>query len=79
MNDPAKILIVEDESIVAFNLQQRLELMGYEVAGVADTGAESLALVAEHKPDLVLMDIHIKGEMDGIEVASRLGHAPPCR
>lgn len=72
MNDPAKILIVEDESIVAFNLQQRLELMGYEVAGVADTGAESLALVAEHKPDLVLMDIHIKGEMDGIEVASRL-------
>jgi len=74
-----KILIVEDEGIVALNLQHRLQHMGYEVAGVADSGAQSLSLMARELPDLVLMDIHIKGEMDGIEVARRIGleHATP--
>lgn len=69
--DP-RILIVEDEGIVAFNLQQRLQQMGYEIAGVAESGHEALALAGDAEPDLVLMDIHIKGEMDGIEVASQL-------
>ena len=74
-----KILIVEDEGIVALNLQHRLQHMGYEVAGVADSGAQSLSLMARELPDLVLMDIHIKGDMDGIEVARRIGleHTTP--
>ena len=74
-----KILIVEDEGIVALNLQHRLQHMGYDVAGVADSGAQSLSLMASQLPDLVLMDIHIKGEMDGIEVARRIGldHTTP--
>lgn len=76
MRGPAKILIVEDEGIVAFNLQQRLQHMGYEVAGVAESGTESLALVEAERPDLVLMDIHIKGEMDGIDVAGALSQGP---
>lgn len=76
MKGPAKILIVEDEGIVAFNLQQRLQHMGYEVAGVAESGSESLSLVASERPDLVLMDIHIKGEMDGIDVAGALSESP---
>ena len=76
MKGPAKILIVEDEGIVAFNLQQRLQHMGYEVAGVAESGSESLSLVASERPDLVLMDIHIKGEMDGIDVAGALSDSP---
>ncbi len=68
----SKILIVEDEGIVAFNLQQRLQHMGYRITGLAESGAEGLALVSRERPDLVLMDIHIKGEMDGIELARAL-------
>lgn len=68
----SKILIVEDEGIVAFNLQQRLQHMGYHITGLAESGQEGLALVSRERPDLVLMDIHIKGEMDGIELASTL-------
>ncbi|WP_310567838.1 response regulator [Hydrogenophaga sp.] len=79
MKSPARILVVEDESIVAFNLQQRLEQLGYDVPAIAVSGQESLDLVDETRPDLVLMDIHIQGNMDGIEVASRLRetHAVP--
>lgn len=72
MNKAARILVVEDESIVAFNLQQRLEQMGYDVPAVAVSGEESIEMVSRLMPDLVLMDIHIQGDMDGIEVASRL-------
>jgi PAS domain S-box-containing protein len=72
MNTLAKILIVEDESIVAFNLQQRLAMLGYEVPAVAVSGDECLELVAQTQPDLVLMDIHIQGDMDGIDTSSRI-------
>jgi signal transduction histidine kinase len=79
MKSAARILIVEDERIVAFNLQQRLAHMGYDVPAVAASGSESLAMVQEMQPDLVLMDIHIEGSMDGIEVASELkkNHSVP--
>lgn len=79
MKSPARILVVEDESIVAFNLQQRLEQLGYDVPAIAVSGQESLDLIDETRPDLVLMDIHIQGDMDGIDVASRLRetHAVP--
>lgn len=74
MNPTPRILIVEDESIVAFNLQQRLLMLGYDVPHVAASGQQTLDLVAQHQPDLVLMDIHIEGDMDGIDTAARLGH-----
>jgi signal transduction histidine kinase len=74
MKTPAKILVVEDEGIVAFNLQQRLQQLGYEVLGPAESDQDSLALVTRERPDLVLMDIHIKGELDGIELAGLLGN-----
>ncbi len=77
MNAPIKIMVVEDESIVAFNLQQRLSRLGYDVPAVAASGEEALRLVDQLDPDLVLMDIHIQGEMDGIEVASRLNASHP--
>lgn len=73
MTASPKILVVEDEGIVAFNLQQRLQQLGYRVIGPAESDEDSLALVARERPDLVLMDIHIKGELDGIELASLLG------
>jgi len=76
MKGPARILIVEDEAIVAFNLQERLQHMGYRVTGVAASDSECLSMVAAQRPDLVLMDIHIQGERDGIEVAGTLKHLP---
>jgi signal transduction histidine kinase len=72
MNNPARILVVEDESIVAFSLQQRLSKLGYDVPAIAVSGQESFDLVEQTLPDLVLMDIHIQGDLDGIDVASRL-------
>jgi signal transduction histidine kinase len=77
MTKPARILVVEDEAIVAFNLQLRLEQLGYDVPAVAASGQESLDLIDELLPDLVLMDIRIQGPMDGIEVASRLRQTHP--
>ncbi len=77
MKPSAHILIVEDEGIVAFNLQQRLSHMGYHVPAVAVSGNETLALVSKSRPDLILMDIHIEGSMDGIDVAGRINETNP--
>jgi PAS domain S-box-containing protein len=66
------ILIVEDEGVVALSIQAALTKMGYKVVGIAVTGNEAIALATEHKPDVILMDIHIKGDMDGIETTEKL-------
>ena len=68
-------MIVEDERIVALNLQQRLLKLGYEVPAMAVSGEQALHFAQTLKPDLVLMDIHIQGEMDGIETAERIDQA----
>ncbi|KAA3663591.1 MAG: response regulator [Chloroflexi bacterium] len=70
MNTKAQILIVEDEGIVALDLQNRLRRLGYAVPEFVATGEEAVALAAEILPDLILMDIKLKGEMDGIEAAN---------
>lgn len=70
--DKHKILIVEDESIVALNLQQRLTRLGYNVVGRAASGADAIRKAVDMQPDLVLMDIHIEGPMDGIDTAEKL-------
>jgi diguanylate cyclase (GGDEF)-like protein/PAS domain S-box-containing protein len=67
-----KILIVEDEIIVALDLKQRLENAGYAVVGQASSGQEALELVRKGLPDLILMDIKIKGPWDGIETSERI-------
>ena len=67
-----RILIVEDESIVALDMQTRLQRLGYEVPSVASTGERALELAAEIRPDLVLMDIMLQGEMDGVEAADQI-------
>lgn len=64
-----KVFVVEDESIVARDIQVCLEGMGYEVAGTAASGLDALKLVGETRPGAVLMDIMLQGEMDGIETA----------
>jgi PAS domain S-box-containing protein len=68
----AKILIVEDENIVAFNIQNRLEGLGYTVTAVISSGEVALQNVAETCPDLVLMDIKLKGPIDGIQAAEQI-------
>lgn len=64
---PTRILVVEDESLIACDLEISLEHLGYEVVGIAASGEEALRIVEERKPDLILMDIILDGEMDGIE------------
>jgi signal transduction histidine kinase len=63
------ILVVEDESIVAMDMERRLRGLGYEVAGRVLTGPDAVTQTSQLKPDVVLMDIHLKGKMDGIEAA----------
>ncbi|HUI10203.1 MAG TPA: response regulator [Bacteroidota bacterium] len=66
---PAKILVVEDENIVARDICARLEQFGYDVAPPVATGEEAIARARGSRPDLVLMDIMLRGPMDGIEAA----------
>lgn len=71
----ARVLIVEDELVVASDLASSLEDFGYVVAGVAKSGEEALRKAQETLPDIVLMDIVLQGEMDGIQVAEQLRSA----
>ncbi len=65
----AKIMIVEDEAIVAREIKAGIENMGYSVASISSRGEEAIEKVQEDRPDLILMDIQLKGQMDGIEAA----------
>ncbi|WP_332912932.1 response regulator [Algoriphagus boritolerans] len=67
-----KILIVEDELVIAEDLRETLEELGYEVCGIAISSREALALIEEKSPDLALLDIQIKGGKDGIELAAEI-------
>ena len=67
--NPYRILIVEDEAIVAMDIESRLTAMGYAIAGRAASAEQALALAKEAQPDLILMDIRLQGEMDGIDAA----------
>ncbi|MBI5410964.1 MAG: EAL domain-containing protein [Nitrospirae bacterium] len=66
------ILIVEDEAIIALDLRATLSEMGYLVTAVAASGEEAIAQAARTRPDLVLMDVKIEGEMDGVETAGQI-------
>jgi len=67
-----RILIVEDEAIVADEIKARLVNLGYKVAGMTMTGEDAVKIAFETYPDLILMDIRLKGEMDGIKAASMI-------
>lgn len=70
---PASILIVENEFIIAEKLSADLAGAGYLVTGVATSGKEAVELVAKYLPDLIMMDIKLDGELDGIDTASLIG------
>lgn len=66
---PARILIVEDEQIIAADLRNKLQRLGHEVIGIAIAGAEAITMADQFKPDLVLMDVQLDGAMSGTEAA----------
>lgn len=68
----ASVMIVEDENIVAMDIKQRLEMLGYKVTATVATGEEAIELAEKTRPDVILMDIVLKGEVDGIEAAEEI-------
>ncbi|WP_296949517.1 EAL domain-containing protein [uncultured Massilia sp.] len=73
------LLVVEDEAVVALDLEAQLVEMGYRVCGCVDNGGDAIARTRADRPDLVLMDIVLKGDMDGIAAAAVIGrelHVP---
>lgn len=68
----ANILVVEDESIIALDIKNSLRKSGYAVAGMATSATEALEKTAQVQPDLVLMDIQLRGSMDGVETAEQI-------
>ena len=71
MNSP-QIMVVEDERVVAADLEMRLRRLGYRVPTIVSSGEEALCRAAETNPDLVLMDITLTGQLDGVETAARI-------
>jgi len=72
MVKPVKILIVEDEMIIAANISLQLSKLGYEVTGMVSHGEKALLHIKQNQPDIVLLDIHLKGKLDGIETAQAM-------
>jgi signal transduction histidine kinase len=68
----ANILVVEDESIIALDIETSLRQAGYGIVGMAASGEEAIAIVQHQRPDLVLMDIRLQGHLDGVETADCL-------
>ena len=69
MTQKNTIIIVEDEMLVAQDIKLTLERMGYKIPAITTRGEDAVRIVADVQPDLVLMDIHLAGEMDGITAA----------
>jgi CheY-like chemotaxis protein len=67
-----RILVVEDEAIVTADLRSKLERLGYIVCAVAFSGEDAIQQADETRPDLVLMDVHLQGNMTGFEAAARI-------
>lgn len=79
MDSKVRILVVEDEMIIGAKISMQLSNLGYEVTGLLGRGEDALLHIAEHKPDIILLDINLKGQMDGIETARiimEMGNTP---
>ncbi len=70
--DRVQVLIVEDEAIVSMDLRYKLEDLGYSVPAEIGSGEEAVAAASQLRPDVVLMDIGLSGEMDGIDAAAQI-------
>ena len=72
MTPPTHILIVEDDRVVALDFARQLRQLGYAIVGLATSGTEAIMQALTHHPDLVLMDLHLPGAVDGLEAAQFL-------
>ena len=72
MHTLIKILVVEDEMIIAAKISMQLTSLGYEVTGILPRGEQAIQQVKENRPDIILLDINLKGELDGIETARQV-------
>ena len=68
----SRILVVEDEQVLAMDVEMQLVAFGYEVTGIAATGKEALRLAETTRPDLVLMDVQLRGPLDGFATAAKV-------
>lgn len=68
----SRILLVDDEIVISMRLEEVLMSMGYDVVGVAASGNEAIEMARDHHPDLILMDIVMPGELDGIDAAAKI-------
>ena len=67
--EPTTILLVEDEGIVAQDLEETVTQLGYQVVGVASEGVQAICMAGELRPQLIIMDVGLKGDIDGIQAA----------
>lgn len=72
-----KILIIEDETIISFGYRLQLERMGFEVIGTARSSEEAEELLRDERPDLIIMDIYLKGTKNGLELAQEIHAKDP--
>jgi len=72
MDTPIKLFIVEDDMIIAANISLQLSNLGYEVTGIVSRREEAILQIEENQPDIVLLDIHLKGALDGIATAHEM-------
>lgn len=70
----AKVLIVEDDSISGLTLRKLLESKGYEITGVIPSGEKAIKSIEKNRPEIVLMDIWLAGDMDGIELTRQINY-----
>ncbi|MBK8613067.1 MAG: response regulator [Flavobacteriales bacterium] len=71
------VLIIEDETIISFGYRLQIERMGFTVTGVARSSEEAEALMAEARPDLIIMDVYLKGSKTGLELAREIHAKDP--
>jgi PAS domain S-box-containing protein len=67
--EKARIIVIEDDVVIAVEIEQSLQLMGHDVVARAYNGEDSIRLAKQHKPDIMIMDIRLQGDMDGIQAA----------
>ena len=72
-----KVLIIEDEAIISFGYRLQLEQLGMEVIGTARSSDEAKELLARERPDVIIMDVYIKGDQNGLELARQIHETDP--
>ena len=72
MVDKARIMVVEDEAVISMEIQDRLARMGHSVCGTAASGDEAVSVATANHPDLILMDVQLRGDVDGVETARKI-------